>query len=167
MRRGTRPIGRFAAPVATVLVAMACGGRPAGPVVVRDPSYVVARPVRSIADATHTIPVELPGGRPGFAAAEPLFDMNSFDLRAAEFAGGRTSVVGEAAIWVPLKPEARPRFADWVGHADGDLLGIFLQGRLVTAPRVKEPIGGILVPVKGKTEGDRVLATLRNGGAPG
>jgi len=161
-----RSIGRLAW-IAATLPLVACGGRPPGPVAVRDAGYLVARPIQSVGDATHTIQVELPDRRPGFAATEPLLDMSSFDLRAAEFAGGRTSVVGEASIWVPLKPEARPRFADWVAHADGDVLGIFLRGKLVTAPRVRDPIGGILVPVKGKGEGDRVLAELRNGGAPG
>jgi hypothetical protein len=153
--------------LAIAAVAVGCVEKTSGPVVVRDAGYLVARPIRSIGDAAHTIQVDLPNGRLGFAATEPLIDMNSLDLRAAGFAGGRTSVVGEASIWVPLKPEARPRFADWVAHADGDLLGVFLRGRLVTAPHVKDPIGGIFVPVKGKAEGDRVLAELRNGGAPG
>lgn len=134
---------------------------------VRDPSYVVVRTIRPGADSEHTIFVDLPmaGGGRGFASTEPLLDLRAFDLGRAEFAGGRTSIVGEAALWLPLKPEERPRLAQWVAHGSGELLGIFLDGRLVAAPRVRDAIGGILLPVPGKAEGDRVLARLRNGGA--
>lgn len=146
----------------------ACRGGPAGPVAVRDPNYVVVRPIRREPDAAHTIQVELSmaGGGYGFAASTPLFDMNAFDLGRAEFAGGRTSVVGEASLWVPLKSEERPILAQWVAHDGGEILGIFLDGRLVAAPHVKDAIGGIFVPVPSKTEGDRILARLRNGGSP-
>lgn len=105
------------------------------------------------------------GGGGGFASTEPLLDLRAFDLGRAEFAGGRTSVVGEAALWLPLKPEERPRIAQWIAHGSGERLGIFLEGRLVAAPDVRDAIGGILLPVRGKAEGDRVLARLRNGGA--
>lgn len=148
---------------------VACdGGRPRA-VVVRDPSYLLVRTIHLERDATHTVPVQLPasGGGFGFASSAPLFDLNAFDLAHAEFAGGRTSVVGEAALWVPLKPEQRPLLAQWLAHDGGDVLGVFVDGRLVAAPHVKDAIGGIFVPVHGKTEGDAVLARLRRGGAPG
>jgi hypothetical protein len=152
-----------------VIAAVACGGRPSGPVAVRDPSYVVVRPIRPDSDPQHTIPVDLPmaGGGYGFATTQPLFDLSAFDLGRAEFAGGRTSIVGAASLWIPLKPEDRPILAQWVAHDGGLRLGIFLDGRLVAAPRVKDAIGGIFLPVPSKADGDRVLARLRNGGAPG
>jgi hypothetical protein len=106
------------------------------------------------------------GGGYGFATTSPLFDLNAFDLTHAAFAGGRTSIVGGASLWIPLKPEEASRFAQWVAHSDGEVLGIFLDGRLVAAPHVKDAIGGIFLPVPGKSEGDRVLERLRNGGAP-
>jgi hypothetical protein len=77
--------------------------------------------------------------------------------------------VGPAALWVPLKPEANPRLAAWSARAaaDGELLGLFLKGKLVAAPRMKTAVGGgITLPVASKSEGDAVLKRLRGGGAP-
>lgn len=92
--------------------------------------------------------------------------MNSFVLGAAEFAGGRTSVVGEATIWLPLTPEGRRRLEVWSTNPDGEYLGIFLKGRLVAAPQIAGKIsGGIPLRVASKSEGDLVLKELRNGGS--
>jgi hypothetical protein len=153
------------------LAAASCHEKPAAPVAVRNPDYLVARPIRREADAEHTIQVDLPmaGGGFGFAASTPLLDMASFDLGGSKFLGGRTSTVGAAALWVPLKPEANPRLEEWSARAasNGELLGLFLKGKLVAAPRMKTAVGGgIVVPVASKDEGDAVLKELRNGGAP-
>jgi hypothetical protein len=155
----------------TMLAVAGCGEKASTAVAVRDPSYLVVRPIRRDADAEHTLQVDLPmaGGGYGFAAATPLLDMASFELGEAKFLGGRTSTVGSAAIWVPLKPEANPRLAEWSARAarNGDLLGIFVKGKLVAAPRMRTAVGGgILIPVPSKTEGDAVLKELRGGGAP-
>ena len=155
-----------------VLRAAGCQDKPAGPVAVRNPDYLVARPIRRDADAEHTIRVDLPmaNGGYGFAASAPLLDMTSFDLGGSKFLGERTSTVGPAAIWVPLRPEASARLQEWSARAatNGDLLGLFLNGRLVAAPRMKTAVGGgIAVPVASKNDGDALLRALRNGGAPG
>ena len=150
-------------------LAAGCGDGPGAAVAVKNPDYLVVRPIRREADAEHTIRVDLPfaGGGYGFAAASPLLDLRSFDVEAATFAGGRTSIVGEASLWLPLTPEGNARLAAWSEHAGDDLLGIFLKGRLVAAPRVRGPIGGgIPLRVSSKSEGDQVLKELRAGGAP-
>lgn len=167
-----RAIPRLAAMVAAALMSFACVGRRSDPVPVRDPNYMVARPIRRDADAEHTIRVDLPmaGGGYGFASSTPLLDMNSLDLGRAEFTGGRTSVVGSATIWVPLKPEANPRLVEWSRRAaaNGEMLGIFIRGKLVAAPRLTSAVsGGIIIPVPSKSEGDVILGALRSGGVPG
>jgi hypothetical protein len=94
-----------------------------------------------------------------------LLDLNSFDLGAAAFAGGRTSIVGEATIWLPLTPEGSRRLETWSDNHRDDFLGIFLKGKLVAAPQVRSRIGGgIPLRVVNKHEGDLVLRELRNGG---
>jgi len=157
--------------VTTCVVLSACGGEESKPpgIAVRNPEYLVVRTIRREADADHTIRVDLPfaGGGYGFAASSPLLDLTAFDVGAATFAGGRTSIVGEASLWLPLNPEGSRRLAAWSEHAGDDLLGIFLKGRLVAAPRLESRIsGGILVRVSSKSEGDRVLRELRSGGVP-
>ena len=133
----------------------------------RNPDYLVVRPIRREADADHPTRVDLPysGAGYGFAASAVLLDMNSVNLKAVDFAGGRTSVVGEATIWLPLTPEGSRRLESWSAHPDGEFLGIFLKGKLVAAPQVKSRIsGGIPLRVASKREGDLVLRELRNGG---
>jgi hypothetical protein len=139
------------------------------PVAVRNPEYLVARSIRRDADAEHTIRVDLPyaGAGYGYASTAPLFDLTSVEIAGATFAGGRTSLVGEATIWLPLTAEGRRRLDAWSAKNSGDRLGLFLDGRLVAAPQVQSAIGGgIPLRVPSKNEGDAVLARLRNGGAP-
>ena len=168
-----RSPGRASATVAVLvwaLFALACGKQETAPapVIVRNPDYLVVRSIRREPDASHSTPVDLPysGAGYGFASSSALLDMNSFALGAAEFAGGRTSVVGEATIWLPLTPEGSRRLEAWSTNPDGEFLGIFLKGRLVAAPRVEGKIsGGIPLRVTSKSEGDLVLKELRKGGA--
>ena len=169
-RRSSRIRGGAVAALAWALAGLACQkpGAEASRVVVRDPDYLVVRPIRREADAEHPIRVDLPysGAGYGFAASSALLDMSSFNLGAAEFAGGRTSVVGEATILIPLTPEGSRRLEEWSSHSEGDFLGMFLKGKLVAAPRVKSRMGGGLpLRVSSKSEGDRVLKELRSGGA--
>ena len=134
----------------------------------RNANYIVVRSITREADAEHTTRVELPyaGAGYGFASSSPLLDLNSFDLGAAAFAGGRTSIAGEATIWLPLTAEGSRRLAAWSGQNVGGYLGIFLRGQLVAAPRVTSQLGGgIPLRVASKREGDVVLEELHNGGA--
>src|SRR4029077_14920562 len=136
-------------------------------IVVRNPDYLVVRSIRREADGEHTIPVELPyaGAGYGFASSAAPLDLNSFDPVAAGFAGGRTSVVGEATIWLPLTPEGSRRLEDWSTKTPEKRLGIFLNGKLAAAPEINSTIGGGLpLRVASKSDGDRVLKDLRNGG---
>ena len=162
---------RLALPAVLLLAfAPACDRREtAASVAVRNPEYLVARSIRREADAAHTMRVDLPhaGGGYGYASTAPLFDLTAVDLARAEFAGGRTSLAGEATIWLPLTAEGRRRLEDWSSRNTGDRLGLWLDGRLVAAPVIRTAIGGgIPLAVSSKSEGDAVLARLRNGGAP-
>jgi hypothetical protein len=161
-------IQRALAPTA-LLLALSCARRETAPVAIRNPEYLVVRTIVHEADAEHGIRVELPyaGAGYGYASTEPLFDLTAVDVSGANFAGGRTSLAGEATLWLPLTAEGRRRLDDWSSRNPGDRLGIFLDGRLVAAPQVKTAIGGgIPLRVASKSEGDAVLARLRNGGAP-
>ena len=114
-RTGRRPLGHAIGAVAvaaSALFAFACHKEAANPVrVVRNPGYFTARPIQREADAEHTILVELPysGAGAGYAADAPLLDLDSIVLDAVAFSGGRTSLAGEATLWLPLKPEASRR----------------------------------------------------------
>jgi SecDF, P1 head subdomain len=163
---------RFLFPSAVVLalgLVLGCARREAAPTIVRNPNYLVVRTIVREADAEHGIRVDLPyaGAGYGYASTAPLFDLTAIDVTGATFAGGRTSLAGEATLWLPLTAEGRRRLDAWSSRNAGDRLGIFLDGRLVAAPQVKTAIGGgIPLRVESKSEGDAVLARLRNGGAP-
>ena len=158
----------FAA-VASALLVCSCDKEAVrAPVVVSNPDYVVVRPIKREPDAEHTLRVEFPyaGAGYGYASAAPLLDLNSINIPGVAFAGGRTSIVGEATIWLPLTPEASQRLETWSTEHEGDSLGIFLRGKLVAVPQVKTSFGGgIPLRVPSKAEGDLVIRELRNGGA--
>jgi hypothetical protein len=160
--------GLLAVVVSTLSVFSCDNEAKRAPVVVRNPDYIVVRPVKREPDAEHTLRVEFPyaGAGYGYASAEPLLDLHSINIVGVTFAGGRTSVVGEATIWLPLTPEARQRLETWSAQHTGDYLGIFLRGKLVAVPQIKTSIGGgIPLRVQSKMEGDLVMRELRNGGA--
>src|SRR5262249_60582364 len=105
---------RLAVALAAASVALlACARREAAPepVTIRNPEYLVVRSIHSEADAEHTIRVDLPyaGAGYGYASTSPLFDLTAVDIAGATFAGGRTSLAGEATIWLPLTAERRGR----------------------------------------------------------
>ncbi len=168
MTRSARAAAAFLP--AAGLLAIACARREAPErVEIRNPAYLVVRSIRRKPDAEHPTRVALPYSVAGFgfASATPLLDLRSVDAAGATFAGGRTSLAGEATIWVPLTAEGNRRLAEWsLAHAD-DFLGIYLDGRLVAAPQIRGAIGGgIPLRVASKGEGDSVLRRLRNGGVP-
>src|SRR5262249_2784964 len=150
-----------AATLAWVCLALACS-KPPAPIVVRNPEYLVLRPIARLADAEHTIPIELPyaGAGYGFASAAALLDLSAFQPGAAGSSGGRAGVGGEATFGLPLPPEGARRLEEWSSQAKagGQYLGIFLRGKLIAAPEVRGPVGGgIPLRVANKIEGDRVL----------
>jgi hypothetical protein len=149
----------------SALLLLSCGREAErAPVAVRNPDYLVVRPIQREPDAEHTLPVEFPFS--GYASAAPLLDLRSINIPGVTFAGGRTSVVGEATLWLPLTPEGSQRLETWSAAHKGDSLGIFLRGKLVAVPQIKGSFGGgIPLRVASKTEGDLVLKELRNGGA--
>jgi len=160
--------GSVLAGALSVLLAFSCeSDAKRAPVVVRNRDYIVARPIRREADAEHTLRVEFPygGAGYGYASRVPLLDLNSINIPGVTFAGGRTSVVGEATIWLPLTPEASRRLETWSAEHEGDYLGIFLRGRLVAVPQIKGSFGGgIPLRVPSKAEGDLVISEVRGGG---
>ena len=168
MIRSMRAAGALAP--AFGLLALACARSEApAPVAIRNPDYLVVRSIRPDPDAEHTIRVALPyaGAGFGYASTAPLFDLTAVDVAGTTFAGGRTSLAGEATIWLPLTAEGRRRLEAWSSQNPGERIGIFLDGRLVAAPQVKTAIGGgIPLRVESKGEGDAVLRRLRHGGAP-
>ncbi len=167
MTRSARAAGALLP--AALLLAAACARTEAPErVAVRNPDYLVVRTIAREADAEHGMRVDLPHAGVGYGyASAPLFDLTAVDAAGATFAGGRTSLAGEATIWLPLTAEGRARLEAWSSTHAGDRLGIFLDGRLVAAPQIKAAIGGgIPLRVESKGEGDAVLARLRNGGAP-
>jgi preprotein translocase subunit SecD len=168
VRVGRRSVLPSAAALALTL-GLGCARREAAPVAIRNPDFLVVRTIVREADAEHTIRVDLPyaGAGYGFASTAPLLDLRQVDAARATFAGGRTSLVGEAAIWLPLTPEGARRLQSWSERHTGERLGLFLDGRLAAAPQIQSAIGGgIPLRVASKGEGDAVLARLRNGGAP-
>jgi len=155
--------------LAAAILAGACRGQgsEAARPVVRNPDYLVVRSIRRDPDAEHTEQVVLPYSEAdrGFVSPAVLLDLSAVEIGEVAFAGGRTSIAGEATIWLPLNAEGRRRLAEGSQRHAGDYLGLYLKGRLVAAPRIGTVSGGgIPLRVGSKREGDAVLEELRSGG---
>ena len=142
------------------------------PTVVRNADYVTLRSLSSESDAGHPTPVTLPyaGAGRAFASREKLLDLNSFELsgaRAVQSASGNGSA-GSYAVLIPLNPAGQRALGEWTSQNIGGQLGVFLEGTLIEAPRIRGRldqaivIGGSL----GKAQVERIAAALKRGGVP-
>ncbi|WP_203707103.1 SecDF P1 head subdomain-containing protein [Asanoa iriomotensis] len=61
---------------------------------------------------------------------------------------------GGFAVEVTLTPADRGEFAAWTARAAGRQIAISVQGRIVAAPQLLEPLGGNWLDIPGLTEAD-------------
>ena len=143
--------------------------RPA-PVIVRDPGYLVARPLSWKEDPDHGLRVSVKYTSVGyaFAANRPLLDMNSFILGEARV-DSQKDAMGAVRLWLPVTRAGTQSLATWSGQNVGEHLGIFVESRLVQVVGIKSPltVEGIPVTFQNGEEAKAVLERLKMGGAHG
>jgi preprotein translocase subunit SecD len=172
LRMPDRRLAVRRAMTALMLLAVAAACRKAEPparqpVVVRNADYLVLRSLTREEDAEHKTRVQMPysGAGYAFAAATPLVDLNGFVLADAHLADGGADLAGGVAILMPLTPEGSRALEAWSTQHTGELLGVFLKGKLVDAPRVQSRISGVIpLRVASQAEAQSVLKELAKGG---
>ncbi len=140
------------------------GGAPAGaPIKIVDPNYVVLRPVYATAmpgSGTATIY----GHDVWFLPSERILDLRNLDAQTAKVGEGAE---GTFVVLIQTTPEGDKLLGAWTSANLEKRLGIFLDKRLVEAPRIKSKIDSMIM-VDGeltKPQAEAVVARLKRGGA--
>jgi len=154
------------------LVCLTCDGfvgevdldPPTGPPIkIVDPDYVILRPVSALA-SDGLIALNLDHQTLYFNPADRILDLRHLDPRTAKV---EESAPPSYLVSIRTTPEGDQRLGDWTSANLEKQLGVFVDGRLISAPFIKSKITGVIV-FNGdfsKSQADAVLARLRRGGA--
>jgi hypothetical protein len=140
--------------------------KPAGkPVPVVNPDYVILRPV-STAPMPGASDATIYGGTIYFRASDRILDLRHFDVSTAKLEDGsrRESYV----ISIHTTPEGSQLLRAWTSSHLEEQLGVFLDGRLISAATIKSSIDEMIV-LDGeftKPEAEAIMRRLHQGGAP-
>lgn len=164
-RSVTRSIGA----AIVVVLGASCDG-PAGevsgpPIAIVDPDYVVLRPVTRNPTAGAASAV-VHGQTVYFQPAERILDLRQLDPRTAEVQES-SGPSASHAVFISTTPEGGEALREWTSAHLKQQLGVFLDGRLISAPVVQSPISDTIV-LHGdftKPEAEAVLGRLRRGGS--
>jgi preprotein translocase subunit SecD len=140
------------------------GGAQAGaPIKIVDSNYVVVRPVYDTA-MPGSVTSTVYGHDVWFLPSERILDLRNLDARTAKVS---TSPDGTFMVWIETTPEGSKLLGAWTSANLQKHLGIFLDNRLVAAPRIKSKIDGMIVIEDEftKAQAEAVVARLKRGGA--
>jgi preprotein translocase subunit SecD len=142
MARMRRLIG--AAAVLSLMVMCAFPGNPPEkkqPTAVVDPDYVILRPVypSSINGATAST---VDGQTVYFLRAERILDLRNLALKSVNIIATPS---GSYAIGVSTNPDGNRLLRTWTAAHLGKQLGVFVDGRLVSAPFIRTPVDDMIV----------------------
>ena len=128
-----------------------------------DPDYVVLRPVTTTpADGASSAFVD--GLTVYFKPAERVVDLRDIDPRTVRVMKGPLDT---CVVTVSMTPEGNRRLAEWTSANINRRLGIFVDNRLIEAPRVKSRVTNGF-GINGdftRSEAEAIAARLRRGGA--
>ena len=139
-------------------------GKPEGPAIpIVQPDYVVLRAVTQ-ESAPGLIAATAFGRTVYFPATERVLDLRHFDPRTARVDTGPN---GTHVVFIGTTSEGDQLLGAWTEANLERQLGVFVDGRLISAPVIKSKItGGIILDGEfSKAEAEAVVARLLRGGA--
>jgi preprotein translocase subunit SecD len=155
--------------MAVILSVTTCGfpaqppeKRASGPsTAVVDPDYVILRPVyrSSITGAT---PATIYGQPVYFLRSERILDLRHLDLKSVAVI---ETPYGSYAISANTNPAGKGLVRAWTSAHLGKQLGVFVDGRLISAPVIRSTIEDIVVTDFSKPAAEAIAARMRCGGA--
>jgi len=164
---------RAAAWIAAVLLAANCTGgdetvifndRPAiARIAIVNQDYVVLRPVSTVA-APGASSAKVYEDTVYFQPSDRILDLRHLDLRTAKVDqhGGRSVVL------LYTTNDGDRLLHDWTSAHINERLGIFVDGKLTSAPVIKTPINDMIV-IDGdftKAQAETIVSRLQKGGTP-
>lgn len=135
--------------------------RPSAPVA--NPGYLVLRPLR---------PAPFPDAEQGsahgsthyFAKDDVVLDLSDVALQEVEITGTDGETAG---LLITTNAAGAAKLKAWTTANVGKQLGVFLDGKLISAPRVVSPLDSFVLDNElSKDEAKKILARIRRGGAP-
>ncbi|HEV7242167.1 MAG TPA: hypothetical protein VGQ36_23250 [Thermoanaerobaculia bacterium] len=155
-----------------VLLVLGCDGfvgevridKPRGaPVAIADADYLILRPV-STAPGPGLTAATVHGQTVYYNPTTRIMDLRHLDPRTAKVDEGRA---GTHVVPIETTPEGDRLLGTWTSANLEKQLGVFLDGRLISAPHIRTKITGMIV-VEDELTKDRaeaILARLQRGGA--
>jgi preprotein translocase subunit SecD len=130
-------------------------------VAVANPDYVVLRAIT----ATGTDTAVVDGNSVSFNAPDRILDLQHLRPESAKVETLDGS--GRIAVAICTTPDGGKLLHDWTSQHISQQLGVFVGGRLISAPRIMSPIDECFVLDGGFTqaEAEDVVARVRSGGS--
>jgi preprotein translocase subunit SecD len=155
-----------------VLLAARCDGfvgevrvdAPQGPsVAVVDPDYLVLRPVTSVA-GPGSATASVYGQTVHYEPTARILDLRHFDPRTAKI---EEALPGTYAVSIRTTHEGNRLLGEWTAANLERQLGVFVDGKLISAPHIKSKITDMIVIEDDFTrpQAEAVVGRLRRGGA--
>jgi len=135
------------------------------PIAIVDPEYVVLRPV--VSNPSSSMKAETVDGRTVYyEPSQRILDLRHLDPRTAEISEG---LAGEYVVLIRTTDEGNQLLQAWTSANVEALVGVFVGGRLISAPRIKSKLSDVILLEAGftKPESQAIVARLRRGGASG
>ncbi|HEY0158043.1 MAG TPA: hypothetical protein VGF28_12220 [Thermoanaerobaculia bacterium] len=120
--------------------------------------------------ATRPAAPSAPVANPGYLVLRPhpegdvIIDLSDVALQEVEIAGGD----GETAVvLINLNAAGAKKLTAWTSANVGKQIGVYLDGKLISTPRVVSPLDSFVIDNElSKDEARKILARIRRGGAP-
>ena len=157
--------------IAIVLLVVGCNGfvgevqvdAPQGPpITIVDADYLILRPIAPADPGLTAATVH--GQTVYYDPATRIMDLRHFDPRTAKV---EEALAGTYVVWIETTPEGDGLLGTWTSANVQKQLGVFVDGRLISAPHVQTKISGMIV-IEDELTKDRaeaIVARLRRGGA--
>ncbi|HEV2719965.1 MAG TPA: hypothetical protein VG323_08095 [Thermoanaerobaculia bacterium] len=146
-----------------LLFLCACAAKPPASHTVANPDFVVFRAVGTDPSAGSAT-VSMDGRTYHFNPAERVVDLREID---ADSCRAERTPLGGWAVYGKLTPDGGRKFGQWTLAHINQQLGIFVGGRLISAPFIRSRIDDAFV-IEGaftQAEVEEVVARLRSGGS--
>lgn len=154
-----------------VLIVTACNGfvgdvevAQGPPISIVDADYLILRPVTQAPDPGLTA-ATVDGQTVYYDPTTRIMDLRHFDPRTSKLEDGRA---GTYVVWIETTPEGDQLLGTWTSANVEKQLGVFLDGRLLSAPHIQTKISSMIVldDELTKTRAEAIVARFRRGGAP-
>jgi len=140
---------------------------PAKPIALVRANYLVLRPLAARPTASYNGSAQIYGNAVFYSEHDILLDLRDFDLNSAELQHMNSLNRNVPFISLRTSADGGQRLGEWTEKHVNERLGIFLDGKLISAPVIRSRIDDMIILDSEFTEAQakEILERLRKGGA--